>query len=458
MRSIVSSKRLYFLLLVLCSIGIGLQIFLYKVAIIALLLHWVFTFEYKQKINKIRKNNLALGWIALFFLYAVSLFWTDNIFLALTDLLLKSPLVILPLVIASQDKLTTREIYIILLSFALSILALNLFCSVNAYFSYLKTDELNHFYYHRLTVNMHTAYQAMFTCFSVLILIYLRLKDKFIENWIMYFGVIVQLIFILLLSSRMQILIMMALTPTYFLLSYYKKKKLYLGIIYTLIVFGLAKGIMSAPSSLNYRYKQTVTHISSIGVDSDNSDPRKFIWENGLTLIKENWIFGTGIGDVKKVLADRYALHILDNPISASLMDSTINSLETNTRLVESLKNKSLSSETTYDYQLNQYAENSLKRRNIRYKSFVTRGYNFHNQYLQIFGTIGIFGLLLLLYLFVISFFLFIKKANYLPATFLFIVGASFLTESMLERQAGVSFIVFFFMILVASKYQNKPA
>ncbi|MFQ3332955.1 MAG: O-antigen ligase, partial [Flavobacteriales bacterium] len=148
----------------------------------------------------------------------------------------------------------------------------------------------------------------------------------------------------------------------------------------------------------------------------------------------------------------------LDNPISASLMDSTINSLEANTSLVESLKNKSLSSETTYDYQLTQYAENSLKRRNIRYKSFVKRGYNFHNQYLQIFGTIGIFGLLLLLYLFTIPFFLFIKKANYLSATFLFIVGASFLTESMLERQAGVSFIVFFFMILVASKYQNKPS
>jgi O-antigen ligase len=274
----------------------------------------------------------------------------------------------------------------------------------------------------------------------------------------MYFGVIVQLIFILLLASRMQILIMMALTPTYFLLRYYYKKKLYLGIIYTLIVFGLAKGIMSAPSSLNYRYKQTVTHISSIGVDSDNSDPRKFIWENGLTLIKENWIFGTGIGDVKKVLVDIYALHILDNPISASLIDSTINSLEANTRLVKILKNKSLSSETTYDYQLTQYAENSLKRRNVRYKNFITRDYNIHNQYLQIFGTIGIFGLLLLLYLFTIPFFLFIKKANYLSATFLFIVGASFLTESMLERQAGVSFIVFFFMILVASKYQNKPS
>jgi O-antigen ligase len=458
MKLVVNSKRLYFLLLALCSIGIGLQIVLYQVAIIALILHWIFTFEYKQKIHKIRGNNFMLGWMALFFLYAGSLFWTDNIPFALTDLLLKSPLFILPLVIGSQDKLTTRQANSILLSFALSILALNLFCTVNAYFSYLKTNELSHFYYHRFTVNMHTAYQAMFTCFSVAILIYLRLKDKFIENWVMYFGVIVQLIFILLLSSRMQILIMMALTPTYFLLSYYKKKKLYLGIIYTLIVFGLAKGIMSAPSSLNYRYKQTVTHISSIGVDSDNSDPRKFIWENGLTLIKENWIFGTGIGDVKKVLVDRYALRILDNPISASLMDSTINSLEANTSLVESLKNKSLSSETTYDYQLNQYAENSLKRRNIRYKSFVAKGYNFHNQYLQIFGTIGIFGLLLLLYLFVNSFFLFIKKASYLPATFLFIVGSSFLTESMLERQAGVSFIVFFFMILVAFKYQNKPS
>ena len=456
--SIIRSKRLYYLLLVLCSIGLGLQIFLYKVAIIALILQWIFTFEYKQKISKIWKNNFTLGWMSLFFLYAGSLFWTDNIPFALNDLLLKSPLFILPLVIGSQDKLTTRQTNSILLSFALSILALNLFCTVNAYFSYLKTNELSHFYYHRLTVNMHTAYQAMFTCFSVLIFIYLRLKDKFIENWVMYFGVIIQLIFILLLSSRMQILIMMALTPSYFLLRYYYRKKLYLGIIYTVIIFGLAKGIMSAPSSLNHRYKQTVTHISSIGVDSNNSDPRKFIWENGLTLIKENWVLGIGIGDVKEILVDRYASHILDNPLSALLMDSTINSLKENSKLVETLINESLRTKTSYDYQLNQYAEKSLERRNERYKSFVKRGYNLHNQYLQIFGTIGIFGLLLLLYLFAIPFFLFIKKANYLSAAFLFIVGASFLTESMLERQAGVSFIVFFYMILTASKYQNKPA
>ena len=139
-------------------------------------------------------------------------------------------------------------------------------------------------------------------------------------------------------------------------------------------------------------------------------------------------------------------------------MDSAINSLKENSKLVETLINESLRSKTSYDYQLNQYAEKSLERRNERYKSFVKRGYNLHNQYLQIFGTIGIFGLLLLLYLFAIPFFLFIKKANYLSATFLFIVGASFLTESMLERQAGVSFIVFFYMVLTASKYQNKPA
>jgi len=456
--SIIRSKRFYYLLLVLCSIGLGLQIFLYKVAIIALILQWIFTFEYKQKISKIWKNNFILGWMSLFFLYAGSLFWTDNIPFALTDLLLKSPILTLPLVIGSQDKLTTTQTNSILLSFALSVLALNLFCAIDAYFSFLKTHEIKHFYYYHLTVNMHTAYQAMFTCFSVSVLIYLRLKDKFIENWVMYFGVIVQLIFILLLSSRMQILIMMVLTPTYFLLRYYYKKKLYLGIIYSLIIFGLAKGIMSVPSSLNHRYKQTVTHISSIGVDSNNSDPRKFIWENGLTLIKENWVLGIGIGDVKEILADRYASHILDNPLSALLMDSTINSLKENSKLVETLINESLRSKTSYDYQLNQYAEKSLERRNERYKIFVKRGYNLHNQYLQIFGAIGIFGLLLLLYLFAIPFFLFIKKANYLSATFLFIVGASFLTESMLERQAGVSFIVFFYMILTASKYQNKPA
>jgi hypothetical protein len=60
-------------------------------------------------------------------------------------------------------------------------------------------------------------------------------------------------------------------------------------------------------------------------------------------------------------------------------------------------------------------------------------------------------------YLFFVPLYIAIKKGHYLFATFLFIIGSSFLTESMLERQAGVSFVAFFLMILISSKDDSKP-
>ena len=453
---LVRSSRLYFLLLLLCSIGIGLQIFIYKVAIIALLLQWFFTLEFKQKFIRLKNNNFGVAFIAFFFLYAISLIWTDDIPLGLNDLLLKSSILILPLVIASQESLKSKQINYLLLSFVLSSLAINLFCAIDAYLSYSKTHNINDFYYHRLTINMHTAYQAMFTCFSIVALIYLNGKKKFISNWLLYTLVIIQIMFILLLSSRMQMLIMTVLLPIYLFSYYNKKKKLYLGIVYTIIIFGFAKLIMSVPSSLNSRYKQTVTHINSI--DRDNSDPRKFIWENSFTVINNNWILGAGIGDAKKDLINSYKLNILEDLDLKLLMDSTINSLQSNGKLIDYILDSSIKSGKSYNSQLNQYAKKSLEKRNNRYKDFVKKEYNFHNQYLQVFGTIGISGLLLLLYLFTVPFFMAIKKERYLSAAFLFIVGSSFITESMLEREAGVSFIIFFYMILISSKCDSKPA
>ena len=456
--SIIRSNRLYYVLLILCSIGIGLQIFIYKIAIILLLLQWFFTLEFKKKFRRLKDNNLAIGSIAFFFLHAFSLIWSDNISLGLTDLLLKSPILILPLVIASQESLKSKQINYLLLSFALSILAINLFSIIDAYFAYLKTDEINQFFYSKLSVNMHTAYQSLFSCFSIVVFIYLNVKKKFIGNWLLYSAVIVQIIFILFLSSRMQILIMTILTPIYLFSHYYAKNKLYLALVYTIIIFGFAKLIMSAPSSLNYRYKQTITHINTDGINSNSSDPRKFIWKNALSVINNNWILGTGIGDTKKVLLNSYKLNIVDESDLKLLMDSTINSIYLNEKLVDYLKNKSIKFDTTHNYQINQYAKKNLERRNDLYETFIKRELNFHNQYFQVFATIGIFGVLLLGYLFIVPLYIAIKKGHYLFATFLFIVGSSFLTESMLERQAGVSFVAFFLMILISSKDESKPA
>ena len=456
MLSLIRSKQTYFYLLLLCSIGIGLQLVVYKIAIVVLLLQWMISAEFNQKIIKLRKNNFAIGMISLYFIYALSFLWSDNIEFALTDLVLKIPILILPLIIASQEDLTKKQINHILFSFAFSIVLLNLFCLGIAYFNYIDIGKINEFYYHRLTLNMHTAYQAMFTCFSIVIFIYLRIKEKFISNWMMLPVIFIQMIFVLLLSSRMQILIMAVLVPSFLILYYHKKRKIILGLLYTILIFSCAELIMSIPSSLNYRYKQTVSRINSIGVDNDNSDARKFIWAEALKGIKNNWLIGAGVGDAKDALVERYSRLILKNPTSEFLMDSTIYQIEQNDRTIVYLQEKAKCNKITYKEQLNSHAKLILERENNRHMNFIKKKYNFHNQYLQIFGTIGVFGVLLLIWLLAFPFFKSLKGKDYLLASFLFIVGASLLTESMLERQAGVVFIAFFYLLLTGRVTENK--
>lgn len=453
--SLIKSKKTYFFLLLLCSVGIALQLDFYKITIFALLLHSIITLKFRETIIKLSTNKLSVGMIFLYVFYAVSLLWSENIEFALTDLVLKTPILILPLVFLIEDSLTKKQINQILLSFALSILFLNLFCLANSYANYINTGKVNEFFYRNFTINMHTAYQAMFTSFSIVIFIYLRIKEKFILNWIMLGVVFLQMIFLLLLSSRMQILITAALIPLFLIPRYYKKKKLFLGLSYVVLIFFSLKLIMNIPSSLNYRYNQTVSHINSIGMKSNNADPRKFIWEEAFQVIKNNWLTGVGVGDVKDVLQEKYlALQLGDSALLANRLSDKINDDE---KIILYLKEKAQINNIEYEEQFNLYVKSSLERKKNRYKMAAIRGYNFHNQYLQITASIGVFGLFLFLVILGAPFFIALHNKDYLFLSFLFIIGLSFLTESMLERQAGVVFIAFFYSFFLAIvKNQSK--
>ena len=460
MKDIIKSEKIFFYLLLICSFGIGLQSDIYKYAIIALLLQWLFSFDFSNKFQKLKQNKFALLLIIFYVFYAISFFWSDNISIALTDLLLKTPILLFPLILASSRPPNKVQINKILLVFCLSSLFVNLYALGNAYLNYLEAANINVFYYGKLSINMHSAYQAMFTCFSIALIIYLNLKEKFVNNWAMYCYVFFQMIIILLLSSRMQILIIAVLIPFYFIIRYYQIKKLYLGIIYTVVIFSFAYLFISTPSLLNYRYTKTIKQVNDIGGDNDNSDPRKFIWTEGLKVIKENWLFGVGAGDAKAKLIEKFSTQVLEKPFSNRIIDSTSVALKSNKKLLATIYEMSEKNGISLDEQIIISANKKLEARNNSYNSFVKRAYNYHNQYLQSFAAIGLFGGLLLLILLVIPGVQFLIKKKYLEVVFLFIVGSSFLTESMLERQAGVAFISFFYTLLIILKpnNQHKPS
>ena len=256
--SFFKNKQIYFFFILLAAIGIGLQIVIYKIAIFGLLLQWITEKNYKKKLNELKSNHYAVGLMVFYMLYATSFFWSENKGVAIIDMILKAPILILPFIIASKgNSLSLKQINYVFLSFIFSVLALNFYCLADSFLTYLKTHNLNEFYYHKLTVNTHTSAQSMFTCFSILLSVKL-LKDRFISNWLSYLVVFIQMTFVLLLSSRMQIFIMATIIPSYFIFYYWKN--LVLGALYTALIFFLAYLFISLPSSsLNHRYKKTIS-------------------------------------------------------------------------------------------------------------------------------------------------------------------------------------------------------
>lgn len=457
MLSFIKDKQIYFWLLLLTSIGIGLQVVIYKIAIIALLLQWLLELGYKQKIATLKNNNFGIGLTLLYLLYVISILWSDNKEVAILDIILKSPLLIFPLVVLSQRPLSVKLTNQILLSFALSSVCLNLFCLGSSYFSFLETGEINNFFYDSLVVNMHTTSQSMFTCFSIVLFVYFFIKEKLLPNWITCSVVSIQLIFVLLLSSRIQILIMIVIAIGYFISYYYKRKKLGFGLLYTGVLFVFMYITINILDHLSiHRYKQVVSVFNNTEGGHETLDPRQFIWEEGLSVIRNNWLFGTGLGDAKETLSERYSKLILKNPVAENLVDSTVMRLQQTKKIVGYLKERAINSDSSYEEELIDYAKTRLKRKNYAYKRAFKRGYNFHNQYLQTFAAIGVFGVLILCYLLAYMFIISIKNKDYLAISFLFIVATSFLTESMFERQAGVAFFSFFYVLLIQRINPNK--
>ncbi len=77
-----------------------------------------------------------------------------------------------------------------------------------------------------------------------------------------------------------------------------------------------------------------------------------------------------------------------------------------------------------------------------------SRRYNTHNQFLETSINHGIVGVLVLLFLFAHSAWRALSRRDDLVLAFLAITALSFLTESMLERQAGMYFFAFFYSFL----------
>ena len=351
----------------------------------------------KEKVNTKRFFINA----SLYFVYLFSLIYTDSFEVAGRKLDTAITMLVFPLIFfvfkpfdekrkEYYSKKFTQYFYFFSVLYA--ILALINFYLQNAFRFYPDPWLLRNTMEEMSLIGQHPIYASMIISLGILFSFpfFSQGRDQRIKPLVTLLNIPLILVLVLLASKGVIIAIIIA-AIAYLFFNIRKRKVKMISIV--LIVAGFALSLMYLPS-LTHRFKE-LKEVSSLEIKLDkynSTSIRKGIYYCSAVKIKENWFFGYGIGDVQPALNDCY--------------------------------------ETIDDDIFNKF------------------DYNSHNQYLGVLLSTGVFGLFALLLLLISNFHLAITNKDWVFLAVLVLFSVSFLTENLLERQAGVvlfSFLLSFF-------------
>ena len=348
-------------------------------------------------------------------LYLAGLIYSKNIDYGLKDVETKLSLLIFPLIYFSSEKPNKPQLQSILNAFIKGCLASAIICFSYALYQYISTKYtisqgkwawnygINFFLKDRLSIWIHPSYRAMYFVLALAIIYFQRNKKGNVSFWQKYFIPLILSFFVLLFNSKAGIITLSILGVMVCQQIVFKEKKIKLALTGMLAAVLLFLSLYFAAPQFAIRIDEAVNSLTE-NVDvkkSENSTAsRMALWNAAKVVISENWMIGTGTGDVKDALFKEYEKEGMSFALQENL--------------------------------------------------------NAHNQFLQTFASLGIPGVLnislILLFPLLYSF----KKRNYIYMVFLLMIIINFSVESMLETQAGVIFYAFFNFLLLFSFSQEE--
>lgn len=362
------------------------------------------TNEFAPSFKGLIKSKVLLMPALLFLIYVLGIFFTQNINNGLKDLISKFPLLLFPLFLATL-RIEKDDLIKIAVSFGVGVLALGIILFGKALFDFYKDGNTDVFFYASFTRKLHPTYFTVFMNVALIFLlefIYVRAKPfSKVLMWLFFVLFLFGVLEIILASSRMAIIGAGVSVMYWCIYSVFFRKVI--SIRSVLLIIGipvlLFLGINKLFSSQN-RFRAIETYVASnVKSDEGSIEARVNIWKASLSLIKENLFTGVGTGDVDEELHKLYVNENLAYALSKNL--------------------------------------------------------NMHNQFIQTFVAVGIFGFLLLCSLMIIPGLMALKRGDVLFSSFLLIVFLNCITESFLERQAGMLLFSFFYALFASAKMYN---
>lgn len=370
---------------------------------IILLLNWIIEGRWSEKMAILdnSKKRLIFGLFLTFFgIYILGIFYSSNLQQAISEIEYKIMFLIAPLIIftSSSKHLNRQRALFLFNGFIISSL-LVIFTNFALSFSdFTEGGGLYSFTYKNLSHFAHPSYHALQISTAFILSFYLLFikKERLRRcNYLYFATLIIFPLYIFLLQSKAALL---SLAIIIFLMGIYllnRKKRNSIGTFaFTFICIILPITLFfTVPEPYN-RFKPAIKELfiqEQIGTQTSTSI-RVIVWESCWELGWRHPLFGVGTGDCKDELLKEY------------------------------------------------------ERRG--HTHIQEREFNAHNQYLQIFISLGFTGLAIFIcYLFIpLGYAVRSRETTYL--LFLFLIIINLFPESMLERRAGADFIALFNTLL----------
>ena len=149
-------------------------------------------------------------------------------------------------------------------------------------------------------------------------------------------------------------------------------------------------------SNLKIKFEQTYQELTNTNRNPasyvQSTGARIWFWKTTTEIVSENSLLGVGTGDIRDELSSKYRAKGI--------------------------------------------------------KTIQDKGFDSHQQYLQTFASLGVFGFVCLLSIFFLLFYQSVKHKQFVLFGFTLLYFIFGLTESMLETQAGIIFFTFFGLLL----------
>ncbi len=408
----IIQKSIYPLLL-FAGFSIGLMPFFKTLSLVLLL----FVLVLNRIVNKnqtyfsqILNYKNPIIYLAVFYLlYCIGMLYTSDVKAGFDDLMIKLPLLLLPIAVCFLPKrtITKSRLWKLFLAFVIGLLVMQVYTLIMAFSNAITVEGFNvkKILYVNLSGKYHPTYLSMFTSFALLF--FYLIPNKYIaksSNKAMALKFVVISWFSIynaLLSSRIGIIAMFLAFLVILFNELVLRKCLLNTLVYffACIVFTTAfLAVNSVSNRFSYAMEEIQKPEEKDGKVLSSSHLRGFIFGNFVELIERNPVFGTGTGDVRSEM------------------------------------------ETFYS------------EKGVKFKTYL----NPHNQFIQTSVAIGVIGgvfFLAMLFVFSLPFW------NKEWLAFLFSIGmlcVYMMTESIIERQQGAHFVAFFFIWLSAFKRTKK--